>query len=110
MSKSRGIVFQEEGGQFTGTEWETCFLFLIFFIEVQLNYHVVLVSDVQQSDSVMCIDIIYIMYIYSLFSDSFPVWVEVLNISRTLMVIYFILNVYVSPNFLVYPHTFPLYL
>ena len=40
------------------------FLLFYFFIEVQLNYNVVLVSGVQQSDSV----------IYS-FSDSFPIYV-----------------------------------
>ena len=41
------------------------FLNLIYFIEVELIYNVVLISAVQQSDSVI--------HIYSL-SDSFPLW------------------------------------
>ena len=61
-------------------------LYFLFFIEVYLNYNVVLVSGVQHSDSVIYILYIYIyiyiklysvlysviyLYVYS-FSDSFP--------------------------------------
>ena len=45
------------------------FLFLIYFIEVYLIYNVVLISTIQQSDSVIHI------YIYTYpFSYSFPLW------------------------------------
>ena len=47
------------------------FFFLMHFVELQLIYNVVLVSDIQQNDSVIYIYVY--TYIYP-FSYSFPLW------------------------------------
>ena len=44
------------------------FPFLSFFIEIELIYNIVLVSSIQQSDSVIHINV----YIYILFKNYFP--------------------------------------
>ena len=44
------------------------FLFNLFFIEVELNYNVVLITAVQQSDSVVHTHI-YILFHYGLSQD-----------------------------------------
>ena len=54
------------------TERLHIYFHFLYFIEVQLIYNVVLVSGVQQSDLYIRAILIYILHMYNIFQDSFP--------------------------------------